>query len=137
MSIEDNKTVVRRYVELWETGNLVLADEILAAEYVDHTRPQRPSGPEPVKEEVTAFRSGFPDAHSTVEQMVGEGDIVAFRFVLRGTHLGDFAGFPPTGKETVLVGADFVRIVDGKICELWSTQDTFGWAQQIGFKISR
>jgi steroid delta-isomerase-like uncharacterized protein len=137
VSIEDNKTVVRRYVELWETGNLVLADEILAAEYVDHTRPQRPSGPEPVKEEVTAFRSGFPDAHSTVEQMVGEGDIVAFRFVLRGTHLGDFAGFPPTGKETVLVGADFVRIVDGKICELWSTQDTFGWAQQIGFKISR
>jgi hypothetical protein len=49
MNIETNKALVRRYIELWETGNLVLADEILAAEYVDHTRPHRPLGPEPVK----------------------------------------------------------------------------------------
>jgi len=54
-----------------------------------------------------------------------------------GTHLGTFAGFPPTGKEDVLTGADFVRIADSKMVELWSVQETLSWAQQLGFKISR
>jgi steroid delta-isomerase-like uncharacterized protein len=137
MNIEANKALVRRYVELWSTGNLALADEVLAADYVDHTHPNQAPGPEPVKREVVAFRTGFPDAHITIEQMIGEGDLIAFRFVLRGTHIGMFADFPPTGKEAVLTGVDFIRIADGKMVELWSTQDTFSWAQQIGFKISR
>jgi len=46
--------------------------------------------------------------------MIGEGDTIAFRFILRGTHLVTFAGFLPTGKEDVLTGANFVRIADGK-----------------------
>jgi predicted ester cyclase len=90
-----------------------------------------------VKHEIKAFRDGFPDACITIEQMIGEEDTVAFRFVLRGTHLGMFAGFPPTGKEVVLTGADFVRIADGKMVELWSVQETLSWAQQFGFRISR
>ncbi len=90
-----------------------------------------------MKQEVKAFREGFPDARIIIEQMIGEGDTVAFRFVLRGKHLGTFAGFPPTGKEDVLTGADFVRIADGKMVELWSIQDMLSWAQQLGFKISR
>jgi hypothetical protein len=47
------------------------------------------------------------------------------------------AGFPPTGKENVLTGADFVRIADGKMVELWSVQETLSWAQQLGIKISQ
>ena len=137
MSIEANKELVRRYIELWSTGNLALADDILAANYVDHTLPHQAPGPEPVKQEIIAFRTAFPDAHITIEQLIGEGDLIAFRFILRGTHLGTFAGFPPTGKEAILTGTDFIRIVDGKMVELWSTQNTFSWAQQIGFKISR
>lgn len=137
MDIEANKTIVRRYIELWSTGNLSLADEILAADFVDHTHPHQTPGPESVKQEVKAFREGFPDARITIEQMIGEDDTVAFRFVLRGTHLGTFAGFPPTGKEDMLTGVDFIRIADGKMVELWSIQDTFSWAQQLGFKISR
>lgn len=137
LNIEANKTLVKRYIELWSTGNLALADEVLAPEFVDHTHPNQAPGPEAVKQEVTAFRIGFPNVHITIEHMIGEEDLVAFRFVLRGTHSGPFAGFPPTGKEAVLTGVDFVRIVDGRIVELWSTQDTFSWAQQISFKISR
>jgi steroid delta-isomerase-like uncharacterized protein len=137
MDIEANKAIVRRYIELWSTGSLALADEVLAADFVDHTHPNQAHGPASVKEAVKAFREGFPDAHITIEQMIGEGDLVAFRFLLRGTHLGTFAGFPPTGKEAVLTGADFIRLANGKMVELWSTQDTFSWAQQLGFKISR
>jgi len=137
MTIEANKALVRRYIELWETGNRALADEILAAEFIDHAHPDQPPGPEPVKQEVMAFRTAFPDAHATIEATIGEGDLVAFRFVLQGTYSGPFAEFSPTGQVAVLTGADFVRIADGKICELWSEQDTFSWAQQIGYKISR
>src|SRR5438105_2807322 len=108
MDIEANKMIVRRYVELWSTGNLELADEVLAADFVDHTHPNQAPGPASVKEAVQAFREGFPDAHISIEQMLGEGDTVAFRFVLRGTHLGTFAGFPPTGKEAILTGVDFI-----------------------------
>lgn len=135
MSIEANKAIVRGYVELWSTGNLALADEVLAADFVDHTHPNQAPGPEGVKRAVKAFREGFPDARITIEQMIGEGDNVAFRFVLRGTHRGMFAGFPPTGKEAILTGVDFMRIASGKIVELWSTQDTLSWAQQLGMKI--
>ena len=137
MTIESNKAIVRKYIELWSTGNLSIADEVLAADFVDHTHPQQAPGPESVKQEVRVFREGFPDAHISVEQMIGEGELVAFRFTLRGTHLGMFAGFPPTGKENILTGVDFIRIVEGKMVELWSVQDTLSWVQQLGYKISR
>ncbi len=136
MDLEANKALVRRYVEMWETGNVALADEVLAAEYVDHTHPDRVPGPESVKQEVLAFRAGFPDAHITIEQMISEGDTVAFRFVLRGTHQGTFAGFAPTGKEAVLTGVDFIRIVEGVMVELWSSQETLSWVLQLGAKVS-
>lgn len=135
MGTEANKALARRYIELWNTGNLALADEVLALDFVDHTHPELAPGPESVKLEVTAFRTAFPDAHATVEQMISEGDTVAFRFVLRGTHQGTFGRFPPTGKEVVLTGMDFIRISDGKLVELWSSQDTLTWVQQLGLKL--
>ena len=134
MTTEANKELVRRYVELWNTGNLALADEILAPEFVDHTHPGRIPGPESVKDEVKTFRAALPDAQVVVEQMIGEADTVAFRFMPRGTHQGRFGPFPPSGKEVVLTGMDFVRIADGKLVELWSSQDTLSWAQQLGLK---
>ena len=137
MNIETNKVIVQKYIELWSTGNLALADEVLSDDFVDHTHPQQASGPESVKQAVQAFREGFPDVHVAIEQIIGEGDLVAFRFTMRGTHLGMFAGFPPTGKVDVLTGVDFIRIANGKMMELWSIQDTISWAQQLGFKISR
>lgn len=131
MSIEENKALIRRYVELWSTGNLALADEIFAENFVDHTHPNQIPGSEGVKQAVMAFRVGFPDASVTIEQMIGEGEFVAFRFVMQGRHLGTFAGFALTGREDVLTGVDFVRVVGGKMVELWSTQDTLSWAEQL------
>lgn len=134
MQIERNKALAQRYVELWNTNKPALADEILSPAFVDHTHLDRLPGPESVKEEVTTFRAAFPDAQVRVEQMIGEGDIVAFRFELHGTHQGTFGPFPPTGREVVLTGMDFLRIADGKIVELWSSQNTLSWAEQLGLK---
>ena len=135
METERKKALAHRYIELWNTGNVALADEILAPTFVDHTHPDRPSGPESVKEEITTFRAAFPDAQVQVQQMIGEGDTIAFRFELRGTHQGTFGPFAPTGKQVVLTGMDFLRTADGKIVELWSTQDTLAWAEQLGLSV--
>lgn len=61
MDIEANKALVRRYVELWDTGNLALADEVLAADFVDYAHPEFTPGPESVKQAVIDFRTGFCD----------------------------------------------------------------------------
>jgi len=61
--------------------------------------------------------------------MIAVGDTVALRFALQGTHRGTFAGFPPTGKEVVLTGVDFIHNSVGKRVELWSVQDTLHWAE--------
>jgi steroid delta-isomerase-like uncharacterized protein len=135
MSNESYKTLIMLYIELWKTGNLEIADEIFAPDYVDHTHPERAPGPEPVKQEVQPFRASFPGASITIEQMIGEGDLVAFRFTMLGTHQRAFAGFPAAGKEVILTGMDFVRIADGKLVELWSCQDTLSWVLQLGVRV--
>src|SRR5207237_8112954 len=84
MDIEANKAIVRKYLELWDTGNLTFADEVLAPGFVDHLHPELVPGLESVKKEVAAFRGAFPDAKGTIEQMIGEVDTVAFCVVLRG-----------------------------------------------------
>ena len=68
--------------------------------------------------------------------MIGEADTVAIRFVLRGTHQGTFAGFVPTGKEAILTGVDFIRITEGMMVELWSSQETLSWVLQLGASVS-
>ena len=115
---------------------MAIADEVIATDFVDHTHPELESGPEPVKRMVTDFRVAFPDAAATVEQIIGEGDTVAFRFVLHGTHQGMFGRIPPTGKHIAWTGMDFVRIANGKFAELWSNQDVLGLLQQLDGIIS-
>lgn len=135
MDVTAHKALVKRYVELWNTGNLALAEEVLAADFVDHSHPEFVPGPASVQQAVAEFRRGFPDAQVTIEQIIGEGDIVAFQATIRGTHLGPFGSFAPTGKEAILRGMDFIRIAQGKIVELWSCQDTLSWILQLGAKL--
>jgi steroid delta-isomerase-like uncharacterized protein len=132
MAVDAHKALVERYVELYNTGDTAIADEIIAADFVDHTHPEAEPGPAGVKRMVAALRAAFPDARATVEQLVAEGDTVAFRFVLRGTHEGMFGGVAPTGRGITLTGMDFVRIEGGKLAELWSNQDTLGLLRQLG-----
>ena len=136
MDSEANKALVRRYVELWDTGNLALADEVLAADFVDHAHPEQAPGPESVKQAVVNFRTSFPDVQVTLGHLLCEGDIVAFRAIVRGTHRAAFGGFPPTGKQIVFQGMDFIRIADGKMAELWNCQQSLEFVLQMGAVLS-
>jgi len=129
-----NKTIVRRGLEeLYNQGNLDLADEIFAPEYVWHNV----SGPdvhgsEGMKEHVALVRNAFPDIHITADDMIAEGDKVVTRWTIVATHKGEFVGIPPTGVQVTFTGILISRIADGKIAEDWENSDVLGLMQQLG-----
>jgi steroid delta-isomerase-like uncharacterized protein len=132
---EENKAIFRRYVEeLGNEGNFDLADEIFdhyLAHQSDGTTLER--GPEDVKRFMGEFRSAFPDFHSTIEDMVAEGDKVVTRWRARGTHQGEFRGIAPTGKEIEMTGIGIFRFsTEGKVVESWDAMDQLGMMQQLG-----
>jgi steroid delta-isomerase-like uncharacterized protein len=132
--MEENKALMRRvYEEVVNTGDLGRADALIAADMVDHEEvPGMPPGIEGFRWFVRTFRAAFPDFRITVEDVLAEGDKVATRFTMRGTHRGEFMGIPPTGKEIAVAGFDVVRIAGGKVVEHWGLGDNLGLMQQLG-----
>ena len=78
------------------------------------------------------YYAAFPDLHTTIEQVVGEGDIVVVRGTDRGTHRGDFMGIAPTGRNVTVPWICIYRVTDGKITEQWISSDGLGMLQQLG-----
>ena len=135
MSAEENKAIMRRYFEgAWEQGNLGLIDELLASDYVNHSpaTPDQPTDPEGVKGVVSMFRSGMPDLKVVIEDMIAEGDKVATRYTLEGTHQGELFGVPPTGQRLSIKSMTVERVLEGKIRDHWRVTDTLEMMQQLG-----
>jgi steroid delta-isomerase-like uncharacterized protein len=135
MSAEENKKVVQRFWKAWEEEDFVdLIDELLAPDYVNHSpgMPDQPTGPEGVKAVVSMFRSGMPDLRVTIDDMVAEGDKVATRYTIEGTHEGELFGVPPTGRRLSIESMAVERVSDGKIEEHRRITDTLDMMQQPG-----
>jgi steroid delta-isomerase-like uncharacterized protein len=135
VSTEENKALARRVLEeMFNKGNLDVADELLATDYVDHdpAMPEDIHGPEGFKEYVGAYRSAFSDLHLEIEEQIAEGDLVTTRWTGTGTHDGELAGIPPTGNRVTLPGMEIVRISDGKLVEGWEGYDMMTLMRQLG-----
>ncbi|MBA7559052.1 MAG: ester cyclase [Dehalococcoidia bacterium] len=134
MSAEENKAVLRRVAEeIFNKGDLAVVDEVIASNYVYHgSGGQEYKSPEGFKQIVTMFRNAFPDLHMTVEDMVAEGDKVAHRLTIRGTHKGELMGIAPTGKQVTISAVTISRFAGGKEAEAWSNLDQLGMYQQLG-----
>jgi steroid delta-isomerase-like uncharacterized protein len=128
---EAHKALVQRFVdEFWNHGHLAAADELMARDAVIY-EPVAGS-PEDLKGVATMMRSAFPDWHSTVEEMLVEGDRIVERWTGRGTHQGEFQGIAPTGKSVTVPGVVFYRIAGGKIAEFRGQFDRMSLMQQLG-----
>jgi len=130
MSIAENKAVIRSLYEAYNRHNVALLDKFLTPDYVHHAQNLR--GLESFKQFYTQFYRGFPDTHSTIEDIIAEGDKVWTRSIVKGTHKGEYRGVPPTGKETTIRCVDIYRIVDGKIVESWGIYDNMDFFKQLG-----
>jgi steroid delta-isomerase-like uncharacterized protein len=128
---EAHKALVQQFVdEFWNSGNFDAADELMTSDAIIH---EPVAGtPEDLKAVATMIRSAFPDWHSSVEEMLVEGDRVAERWTGRGTHRGEFQGIHPTGKSVAVPGVVFYRIADGKIAEFRGQFDRMSLLQQLG-----
>ncbi|WP_251342554.1 ester cyclase [Haloplanus halophilus] len=132
--LEENKRLARRVPEEIATQrNFDHFDEIFADDVVEHFAFGREiRGREALREQLETFFAAFPDFEATVEAVAAEGDLVAMRVTLSGTHEGPFMGIEPTGRSFEVGNMVFTRIADGKIVERWLQPDTLDMMQQLG-----
>jgi steroid delta-isomerase-like uncharacterized protein len=137
MGIAENKDVVRRFVD--ECVNRHRAE--LLADFVDAGLRAHPGTPgaapdtvglDGLREAFQRFRVTFPDLHIAPEEMVAEDDLVAVRWTATGTHSGDLAGIPATGRTVRWAGTDMYRLTGGRIVEWWRNDDSVWLLHQLG-----
>jgi steroid delta-isomerase-like uncharacterized protein len=133
MTAEKNTLIMERFTsEFLTTGHAALAEEFLDPDVVLHFAGQQLRGRDRYLAVVAATAPTFEDLVWTVEEMVADGDAVAVRYTMTGTHRGEFAGIPPTGKAVVAQSMAFYRLADGRIVEERAQLDMLGILQQVG-----
>jgi steroid delta-isomerase-like uncharacterized protein len=130
---EEMKAITLRAEELWNEGNMSIADEMYAPSFVNHD-PFLPevNDLESFKKYITQVREGMPDFHVKIEDMIAENNKLACRWVASGTHKKDFFGIPASGKKATWTGMTIYRFENGMIVEGWWNKDTFAMLQQLG-----
>jgi steroid delta-isomerase-like uncharacterized protein len=134
VTTDKNKQVMRRFVEFINTADEKLAADLISPDAIFHVpgRSEPMRGPAGYLAVIGMMRGGFPDISWTLEEMIAEGDNVAARFTMRGTHRGIFFGVPPTGKPIEVQAMNFYRLSGGQFVEERGQPDLLGLLQQIG-----
>jgi steroid delta-isomerase-like uncharacterized protein len=133
MTTETNKALTRQFIErAFNEGNLTIVDEALAQDGIDHQEPLGTNFVTHLKEVITMLRTAFPDLHFEIHAMLAEGELVAFRSTMTGTHRGPFQGLLPTGKQISVAHMHVVHFVNGKTSDLWHVWDMAGLMRQLG-----
>lgn len=136
MSAEENKDLIRRYIEAVDdnhTSDWSVLDEYIAEDFVAHN-PVYPGvslDRDGMKEGAELFRVATPGRHEITMQ-VAEDDLVVSHILGRGVHEGELLGIPATHKEVETEGIAIHRVRDGKIVEYWSVSDVARVLQQVG-----
>ena len=135
MSTEENKALVRQWLEGVDTGEIAVINKFLAEEFDDHNPPPVPGLPpgiEGVRQAFAYALTAFTDFRHEIKDQYAEGDTVITRLVGYGKHTGEFLGCPPTGNDVKMEGIAIHRVADGKIVEHWSQIDGVGLLIQLG-----
>ncbi|MGE5378654.1 MAG: ester cyclase [Bacteroidota bacterium] len=134
MSTEQNKSIVRRWVEEgWNKGNAALIDQLFTPDFYQHeTGPETVTSSEALKQFHAGYLAAIPDLQFTVDDLVAEGDRVAWRFQATGHQNGPLMGVPASGKAVAVTGIIIFRFEGSRIAEAWLNLDVLGLLQQVG-----
>jgi steroid delta-isomerase-like uncharacterized protein len=133
MSIDENKALVRRFIdEVFVKGHGESVDELVSPDFTPHSWPGIGLGTEPLKQAQQRIQDGLSDVAMTIEDMVAEGDKVVVRLSSHARHTGEFMGLPASGKEYTIPEIHIFRVEDGKVVEHWLQMDTMGLMTQLG-----
>jgi steroid delta-isomerase-like uncharacterized protein len=130
--MSENLNRLLRSLEAWNRHDLAAYREIYAPEAVIHGIAPTPLGVEATVGAYTAFFAGFPDLRLSIEETICEGERIAVRFSIGGTHQGEFQGIPPTGRRIAVQGITTMHYRDGRIVERWNQLDQLAMLQQLG-----
>jgi len=125
----NKRRVETLFNDCFNRGDLALLDDLVAPAYVG---PQGSQGPDGFRGIVAGLRTGFPDIHYTLDELMAEGDRVAVRWHWTGTNSGPFRAFAPTGKTLTNPGVGIFQLKDGKIVAASMETDRLGFLEQMG-----
>ena len=133
MPATNNKTLNERWIDAFNARDWAAEAALRTPDFQAHM----PGIPGPLTSQAWAgfmsvFCTAFPDGRIQVEDAIAEAGMVASRWVMTGTHNGDFQGVPPTGRPVTMRGIDFSRIEGGRIAEHWAQLDLLAVMAQIG-----
>ena len=125
MAEAENKALVRCLLdELRDGWHPATIEKYFSPDYRRHlTASSPPLTREEQRQRANRLRAAFSDTHATLEDIFAEGDRVAYRLTIRGTHTGEFLGVPASGREVAVSFIAIVRVVDGKVVEEWGGLD--------------
>lgn len=138
MSADRNQALVREFMErAFHQGDLAAVDELNQPDGIDHQEPPGTDIITHLKQVITGMRMAFPDLHFEIHEMLSDGDVVAFRSTMTGTHMGPLnlvpgRSVPPTGRKVSVPHMHFLRLVDGKTADLWHLWNIPMMMQQLG-----
>ena len=133
MSTDDNKAIVRRFIdEIFVQGRAGTVDELLADDFVAHTWPSTGHPKDDLKNAIQRTSKALADPTFTIGDMIAEGDRVAVRLTAAATQSGEFMGMPPSGKRYEIDEIHIFRLRDGKVTEHWHQFDQMGMMKQLG-----
>ena len=129
-----NNDFMKRFVAFTNAASEELAAELVSADAVFHVpgRPEPLHGPAGYLTIVAMMRSGFPDIRWSLEETICEGERIAARFTMRGTHQGPFMGVAPTRKTIVVQALNIYHLSNGRIIKEYGQPDLLGLLAQIG-----
>jgi steroid delta-isomerase-like uncharacterized protein len=134
MSGNKNAEFMKRFVEFINSASEKLAHELVSPDAIFHVpgRPEPMVGPAGYLMIIGMMRAGFPDIQWTLEEQISEGERVAARFTMRGTHRGQFMGVPPTEKTISVQALNIYHLTNGQIIKEYGSPDMLGLLAQIG-----
>lgn len=134
MSTVQGKSIIRHiFDEAFNQGNLSVVDQLVAPNGISHQLSWgMPANRMGLKQLIAMFRTAFPDLLCTVEDEIIQGDKIAARWTIRGTHTGLFLGNSPTSKSISVKGLIYARIENNQVSENYILIDQMGILQQLG-----
>ena len=134
MSVEENKKIVRGYIEeVINTGNVDLIDKYISADYTEiYEGKKYILGIDGAKEHIKGVRETYNNLNLTIDQQIGENDYVVTSITARGIHNGKWMDIKPTGKPVLFTGVNVDKVVNGKIVEHGGAANLFGTLLEIG-----
>lgn len=133
MSIDENKEIVRRLLNILNSRDLSQMDEVCDQDMVYRTGAgDEYPGLDNYRQAIEASYEGFPDLEFSIEELMAEGTRVHMIFSMTGTHKGEYLGIPPSDRSIVHRASSLITIENDKVVEQVDYYDWLDFLKQLG-----